>query len=56
MLTTLEDSNTYFSTNVIAFFNTQWTEIDRKSMEDMRYFSKPVSVFVNYLKIGYKKE
>lgn len=38
---------------VIAFFffnNTQWTETDRKAMEDLRFFSKPVSVFVNYLK------
>ncbi|KAG7490354.1 hypothetical protein JOB18_033583 [Solea senegalensis] len=30
-------------------YTSLWTETDRKAMEDLRFLSKPVSVFVNYL-------
>lgn len=46
----LDDPNTPLLKRLLLFSFTQWTETDRKAMEDLRFFSKPVSVFVNYLK------
>lgn len=52
----LDDPNTPLLKRLLLFFhNTQWIETDRKAMEDLRFFSKPVSVFVNYLKWVYYK-
>lgn len=53
----LDDPNTPLLKRLLLFlYNTQWTETDRKAMEDLRFFSKPVSVFVNYLKWVYYKK